>query len=339
MIVEHFARYADGCRRMGSELYHRLLTAAGHDLAGGGAVAEAVAGWEDSAFDDAVPLRLMGGVHRLVLTGAAPALASHYPSAGGTPRPDAEEVFTDAIAANIVRLAAEMGHPPQTNEVNRCGLLLAGFLAVARRLGPEIRILEIGSSAGLNQLFDRYHYDLAVGSWGDPSPVEIVTEWRGVDAVPTTPVTVASRRGCDTMPLAVTDPEAMLRLRSFIWADQVDRLARLDAAIALGRHDPPPIDEALGQDWLEGRLAMPGPPPVVVHSFVFQYLEREAREAVTAAYDTLRGPKARISVEGGLHEYEIEVHVWPDEASVVLGTGNAHGAWLELTSEGRMALG
>ena len=87
MSIEHtiavFERQATACAELGSPLYAALLRHAATDIRDGGPCAAAVAGHEDVAGPQAVALRLMGGVHALVLTGRAPALAVHYPSAGG----------------------------------------------------------------------------------------------------------------------------------------------------------------------------------------------------------------------------------------------------------------
>jgi len=37
----------------------------------------------DAPFEAAYVLRLLGGVHRMVLSGAAPDVAAHFPSTGG----------------------------------------------------------------------------------------------------------------------------------------------------------------------------------------------------------------------------------------------------------------
>src|SRR3546814_17220617 len=52
--------------------------------------------------------------------------------------------------------------PPQTNEAGRSSNFVAAMLWLAdQRLPPRFQCLEIGSSAGINLMLDRYHYDLA----------------------------------------------------------------------------------------------------------------------------------------------------------------------------------
>lgn len=69
--------------------------------------------------------------------------------------------FVAALDEHLDELRLLIERPVQTNEPGRCAALLGGFLEVARRTGLRLRLLEIGSSAGLNLRFDSYRYDSA----------------------------------------------------------------------------------------------------------------------------------------------------------------------------------
>jgi hypothetical protein len=75
---------AEVCARMGSPFYAGLLPLIAADLCRGGPALDVLAGYL-SASTGAFPLRLLGAVHALVLTGQAPDLAACYPSAGAAP--------------------------------------------------------------------------------------------------------------------------------------------------------------------------------------------------------------------------------------------------------------
>lgn len=103
-----------------------------------------------------LPPRVMGALHRLALAGDAPALAAHYPSTGGRFEPEgAWRALLDAARAHSPAIRARLRSNVQTNEVQRCAVLLGGFLRVASATGLPLRVREVGSSAGLNLLFDR----------------------------------------------------------------------------------------------------------------------------------------------------------------------------------------
>src|SRR5690606_1800740 len=133
----------------------------------------------------------------------------------------------------------------QTNEVGRSAALAGGFAEVQARTGLPLRVLELGASAGLNLRFDRYAYDTGHVVAGDPtSPVRFERVWEGSPPPLPARFEVAERRGCDRDPIDPTSDEGRLTLRSYVWADQLDRLARLDAALRVAQDVPVDIDRA-----------------------------------------------------------------------------------------------
>ena len=122
------------CAGMGSPMYGDVLDRVTADVQAGGVFAAILAGHENDSGRLAVPLRLLGGLHRLALDGSAPQLRRWYPSAGG--QWDAEAAWPDiALAASdhADRLRATLDQPPQTNEVGRAAALIGGLLILARR--------------------------------------------------------------------------------------------------------------------------------------------------------------------------------------------------------------
>ena len=102
---------ASYCTAMGSPLYAQLLERAAHDAAARGPVFELLEPFEaNNLRADALALRLMAAAHRLVLTGAAPRLAAHYPTAGGNAGPDgAWDAFLELVATQAETLAMQQG--------------------------------------------------------------------------------------------------------------------------------------------------------------------------------------------------------------------------------------
>ncbi len=328
------------CAELGSDLYARLCTLAAADVEAGGPVATLVDGWEGEPVRAALPLRLLGAVHALVLDGGAPGLARHYPTAGGTPAwPECGDAFLDVVASRADALRAWLHLNVQTNEPLRSAVLLGGFLVVAGETGRPLRLLELGASAGLNLCFDRYRYDLGVGSWGPPdSPARLRSEWRNAPPALDRAVTVASRAGCDAAPLHVGDDADRLRLRAYVWADQIDRLDRLDRVLAALAPDPPSIEPADAGAWLASRLAAPAPgvATVVFHSVVWRYLgvggERRVQEALAAGADraTADAPVCWLRMEPhrGVGT-ELTLTAWPGGRARKLADCHAHGAWAD----------
>src|ERR1700722_13497331 len=169
------------CGASGSTMYDELFELVARDVEAGGAFAAILSGHEDDPSREAVPLRLLGGVHRLVLDGRAPALRRWYPSTGGTWDAGSAWPEIKIVAADHTdSLRAALGQPPQTNEVGRSAALIGALLRVNRETAFPIRLFEIGSSAGLNLRADQYHYRYGGGHWGPiDSPVIIDDAWCG----------------------------------------------------------------------------------------------------------------------------------------------------------------
>jgi hypothetical protein len=266
----------------------------------GDAVYGVLRGHEDDPGPSVVGIRLMGAVHRLVLRGDAPGLAVHYPSAGGRPG-DAWPAFVDVLQVHRDELRRLVQNPVQTNEPGRCAALLGGFLEVARTTGLPLRLLEVGASAGLNLRFDRYRYELGEERWGPPgSPVVLRSRMTGAGRPPLdAPLRVASRAGCDRRPVDARSEAGRLTLTSYVWPDQVERLERLRAALAVAAEVPAPVERAGAADWIEARLAEPSPgtTTVVFHSIVMQYLPAEERERFERAVTAASGDVAWLRME------------------------------------------
>jgi hypothetical protein len=320
--------------RPASPLYGRVIIATLADVRAGGVCHRLLMPHAEEPPSNAVVLRFLAAVHRIVLDGRAPALAAHYPSAGGAPGPDLEAAFLAAVGQHADEVVAGLVDGVQTNEVGRSAALLGGYLAVAAETGLPLRVLEIGASAGLNLRFDRFAYEAGGRVAGDPaSPVRIVEPWTGRPPDLGVHLDVRERRGCDLHPIDPTSPEGRLRLRSYVWPDQIDRLTRLEQAIDVASRVPVTIDRASAADWLDVHLASarPGVATVVSHSIVMQYLSPHEHERMFAALGDAggranrRAPLAWLRMEAAGRSAEIRLTTWPGGRRRVLGTSNYHG--------------
>lgn len=331
--LDHQSR---ACARAGSSLYAEVLAGVAADVEVQGVCADLLCPRADEPFASALPLRFLGAVHRLVLDGRAPALAAHYPSAGGEPGPGLVDDFLATVAEHAPTVEARMAHGVQTNEVGRSAALAPAYAAIARRSGLPLRVLELGASGGLNLRWDRYWYDTGVSHLGDPaSPVRFVGVWQAAGDLPdlSGPVEVAERAGCDRHPLDVTTHDGRQTLRSYLWPDQVERRTRLEAAFTVAAQVPAPVEQSDLGRWAERQLAdpTPGMATVVVHSIVWQYVERAARDRLRAAlrrageWATPGAPVAWLRFEPAGPVGDLRLTWWPGGDEVVLATAEYHG--------------
>ncbi len=198
-----------------------------------------------------------------------------------------------------------------------------------------MRLIELGASAGLNLRWDRFFY-LAVdgASFGDPaSPLRIegLPSWPSFAA----PAAVSERQGCDRSPLDATSSEGELTLKSFVWADQVQRLAQLEAAISVARKVPVLVEKAGADEYLAARLTdLPEDRlTVVFHSVVWLYLTPAERTSITGILETAgqrashRAPLAWLRFEAAQTGklYETRLTTWPERGERLLACAGAQG--------------
>jgi hypothetical protein len=340
-IRDHFRHQALACDTLGSPFTASLCRALAEVLDGSTEIGRRVLSWAGRMREDALSLRLCGGLHALVLSGADPVLAAAYPPNAVASQADLAHVLPDAISRNATALDIALDSAPQTNEIARSAMLLPGFLAIARETGLTMEVCEIGSSAGLNLLFDSFAYDFAGASWGlDDSPVRLTPEVRGAAIPLGGRLEIASRVGNDIRPIDVRDPVQRLRLRSYIWADQTLRLARLDAAIALAERNPYRLERAEAADFVERELRNRRAHAVwvLVHSIMWQYMPQASKDAITTVLQraggaaTVDAPIAWLRMEplDTRNPYAtLSLTVWPGGETRHLARCDYHGRWIE----------
>jgi hypothetical protein len=334
-VIDVVAFQAAACAASASPLYGRVLDAVVADLQAGGVTRRLLTGRPEDPFASALALRFLGAVHRIVLDGRAPALAAHYPSVGGAEGPDVGAAFLATAEEHEAELAERVADGVQTNEVGRAAVLVGGYPTITHRTALPLRVLEVGASAGLNLRWDHFAYDTGRVVSGDPdSPLRFEGVWEGQPPDLPERFEVVERCGCDRHPIDATTAAGRLTLMSYVWPDQAERFARLDAAIEIARRVPAPVDRAPADEWVADRLTMPLPgiATVVVHSIVLQYLERPARArlraAIHAAGDRASGaaPLAWLRMEPAGERAELRLTTWPRGEERVLATAGYHGS-------------
>jgi hypothetical protein len=304
-VAGHFREQAQACASLGSPMYAQLVDRLADDIDAGGATAQVLEGHEDDPGPSALALRLVGTVHRLVLERRAGELATCYPSVGGTwdletAWPLLERLLREE--ADAIREGLEQA--PQTNEIGRAAALMGGLLRVGESYRLPLRLMEIGSSGGLNLNADRFAYTEADEVLQGPldSPVRLTDCWRGRPVVPWPDLEVVERLGSDLAPVDVATTEGRVRLTSYVYVE-------------------------LGE----------GSTTVLWHSVMWQYLDASDQQAVTARIEELgaaatpESPFAHLAVEparrtpGADHEFLVALRLWPGGELRVIGATVGHG--------------
>lgn len=339
-VTEAIRWQADHAERAGAPNTARVIRAELAILKTETGLAARMNNWAGLSLGDAMPLRVAGGLHYLFLSGEERRLEPAY--AGLM----TDQNAIDAIVAEMAemydaRLMPWLDGPPQTNEAGRSASIMAGLLWLSGQLGPRFELNELGASAGVNTMMERYFYDLGGVTVGpERSPMRIVPEWRGAPP-PQGQVDIASIRGCDVKPVDLSDPEQALRLKSFVWPDAQERMGRIDAAINLAGQQPPDVVRQDAADFVRDMLERPqeeGVTRTLYHSVMWQYLPEHTRAAITEAMEdagraaTSDKPLAWVRLETNrkTFRHELSIRYWPGgEEWVQLGEAHPHGAWVE----------
>jgi hypothetical protein len=311
------------------------------------AVHAAFSAFSEDPLAAAMALRWAGALHHLALRGLQPWAGLWPPGGSGLQATDAEldAAITTAWRHQAATVQAALALPPQTNEVNRSVALLPGLLWLAARTGLPVNLLEIGASAGLNLWCDHYRHDHGRWQWGDPAAaLTLRSDWHGsIPSEAGADLHIVRRAACDANPVDLGDADEGLRLASFIWPEQADRLARLNTARAeaarLLAASGVRVEALPAAEFLARELAAPpaGCATVVMHSVVWQYIPAAEQAAITASIEaagaraSAAAPLAwlRFEPRAGDGHVELRCRLWPGGSDHLLARCHPHGARIE----------
>lgn len=239
------------------------------------------------------PNLLFGAARFLLLQDASAPLARFHADLSDAPAdPSAAfPVFRDFCLSNRQKIVAILTtRLVQTNEVIRCAYLLPAFSLAAETAGLPLALVEVGASAGLNLLWDKYGYRYRhhsrVQTAGDRhSPVQIEAELIGekMPALPETVPAVSDRIGLDLNIIDLQDADDARWLRALIWPEHAARFALLDAATAVLSKEPPRLVRGDAVALLAGVIeTIPLETALVIfHTHVLNQFSPEARERLS----------------------------------------------------------
>lgn len=337
-IAAAFAEQAAACQALGSPLNARVLSVLAARLEPGTPLTDRLFAWpgDISHRGASVALRLAGGLHALVLSGGDADLAAAYADPAALDDAALWRILSATMAAHRDHLLHWLDSRPQTNEVRRSAVLIAAGRWLAARFGLPLVLSELGASAGLNLLWDRYALDLPGRTLGPAdAPVTLNPGWEGRHPERAAPM-IADRAGVDLNPLdPVRDRQ---RILSYIWPDQHDRLARTRAALDLAAGFHGHLARADAADWLGPRLSQrrQGATHMVFHTLAWQYFPRATQQRCDAALAqagagaTPDAPLAHFGMEADPvgQGTRLTLRLWPGGTTIDMGTADPHARWV-----------
>jgi hypothetical protein len=279
------------------------------------------------------PNLLFAGVQYLMMRDGGAGLSRYYPNFDDfDPGADGLENRFREFVLDHEESLVEIGRTrhTQTNECRRCVALLPAIWMVGHE---RFHLVDVGTSAGLNLMLDRYRYRWDGVAWGPESPVLLETESRGRVVAPR-PIEILSRTGLDLHPIDPLDPDERLWLEALIWPEHHDRRQRLRAALGLA------VDVEL--DLVPGNAAetlgptlsgLPrGEAAIVMHSFALNQFAKADRWQLDGVIDDARTDRdvGRVSFEASNTDRGSSVVTIDDGTDPVeVGRAQHHGEWID----------
>jgi hypothetical protein len=249
-----------------------------------------------------MPNVLLAAVHFVVLGGVDHPLVAVYESASDA---DPGPLFADVC----VQYRTEIEHllatrHTNTNEVGRSAVLGPALLTVAERLGAPLGLVDVGCSAGLNLLCDRYFLDYGEFGATGPTDADVRLQCEVIGGRPPTADTlpaIGSRVGLDLDPVDLSNDDDARWQLACVWPD-TGRLPRTRIAIGAARGAGLQIVQGDAVDGVADvvRSVPSDCLPVVVTTWALAYLPPDRRALFDAALVDLghERPIAWISGEG-----------------------------------------
>jgi hypothetical protein len=303
-----------------------------------------------------LPPALLGAVHYLLLDGLDHPLADVY---AGRSAADPAPLFLEVCHTHRDEVSELLAfRRVQTNDCGRSALIGPGLTWIADRIDGPFALIDVGASAGLNLLCDRYRLDYGDHGTTGPadSPVLVTCDVVAGDPpiADRLPAPV-SRVGIDRSPVDLGDPADARWLLACVWPD-TGRLDRTGASIRLAQADLPTVLEGDAADRLPSVLdhLEDGTAAVVVTSWAFAYFSMDQRRLFTEllADASRQRPVAWLSADGagtvdgvadpsltdpsGAQAHVLGAVLFDDGAAhpTLLALVQQHGGWMDWRAPG-----
>lgn len=285
-----------------------------------------------------IPNLFFGAVHYLLLKGKEHKLREYYRSIVDQPK-DLKESFyhfrSFCLHYRNELIIILKNRLVQTNEVRRCAYLYPSFCYIYDKVKKPLSLIEIGTSAGLQLLWDQYCYTYgSTEKYGNiESNVIIKSEIYGERMpllLPKSPP-VVSRFGLDLHVNDITNPEDRLWLKSLIWPEHKERIELFENASHLLIKQPVKLIEGDGVRLLpEIVLQIPDDSLICIfHTHVANQMPKESK------YQLLDYIKMLGSTRDVFHIYNnmwdsylhLDYFINGKEYNETLAETDGHGRW------------
>jgi hypothetical protein len=334
-LSEQFKNFAQYECRNSSPLYEALALRIAKD--------EGILRLVESATHGPVPNLFFAAVHFFLLNDSTSRLSRYYADLSNTPA-EVDHAFPD-FRSFCSEMSSEIStilqtRLVQTNEPRRSALLLPAFELVAKRSRKPLELIEVGASAGLNLLWNRYSYDYGTGTIHGrmESKLRINCQARGKNPLLSDNLPeVEAAVGIDLNPLYPSNKDDALWLEALVWPEHKERRAILKAAIEEARNNPPRVFAGDALEILPKVLSSSTQPAKCIFStFTLNQLTEMSREKlqnIVSQASMMRDIYfVSIPFTLGTYETDLGMTVYKNGAGYdqILARVDPHGSWIEL---------
>ena len=333
-LAEKFLRFAEPECRETSPLYYHIS----HAIALDETVLEIAS---HARVGQPIPNLLFAAVHYLLVADPAHPLADFYATC--TPKPASPTnvwpVFKEYVNSHKREIVSLLQtRLVQTNEVRRCAFLFPAFLLATSYFDSRpLALIEIGTSAGLNLIWDKYQYSYSDSKvFGDStSPVLVTSTFRGniPSVLKATLPQISHRIGLDLNVIDANIPEEAAWLRALIWPENHERRRLLDAAIKrravlqldLRTGDGFAMINAIADEIPEESLLC------VYHTHVANQISQTAQESFLNSLDQLGQQRDLIHIFNNIKRASLHLTAYRGGQliEVPLANTDGHARWIE----------
>lgn len=292
-----------GAFRASAHIYREMGTPLFAEFCLGGAEDPEVLRLADNGMEGAKPSHLFSAVHYLLLGDPSDPLARHFATLTEAPLPP-EGAYRE-LARYCREHYAELEQllrtrTVQTTYAERCRALLPAMCHVAREAGEPLNLIELGCSAGVLLVFDKFGYRYDGGEVVGAADAPFVLEGQLGGSGPELFIPrIGTRTGIDLHTIDARDPEERRWLLALCFPELRDEQARLAQALDIIAETDIALHEGDALAHLTEALAATPDPVCVFHSACVFYWPAEARARLDAMLREGSGARDiwRISIE------------------------------------------
>ncbi|MCF6136575.1 DUF2332 domain-containing protein [Pseudalkalibacillus berkeleyi] len=287
-----------------------------------------------------VPNLILGAVHYLLLKGSNHPLKDYYPSVTDKPKGlegsfDQLKDFCELHRDEMITILQQ--RLVQTNEVRRCAYLYPIFCYIYEQVQKPLSMIEIGSSAGLQLLWDKYQYSYGTDEiYGDTqSDVHITSEIKGEhnpSFLKKSPP-VVSKVGLDLHISDLGDTDDYLWLKSLIWPEHQERLDLFENAAKRFNEDPVKLIEGDGIALLPEVIdSLPKDTPICIfHTHVANQIPEDSKRALEEKIKAIGQERDVFHLHNNMWDRQLHLDYYLDgkEYTNTIGETDGHGRWFE----------